>query len=168
MTGCTVRISNNRNRTHLIRLIISKFPTIISPGTWNNMTVVANEKKVCRRLTVPPAADYRLLGLTPAKAAIFWSDPSSNICKHRCSSSNMQHLECCWSYTGLNSPFMTFVELGQWSCCAGQTPQQSSGNDGDGSYSLHVQSHRWTNRRPAETEQSGVRLLRTDDTTPDL
>lgn len=67
-----------------------------------------------------------------------------------------------------NSPSLTAAGVGRRSSRAGQTPQQSGGNDGDSSDSLDVQSHRGTNGGPAETEHSGVTLLGADDTTLDL
>lgn len=58
--------------------------------------------------------------------------------------------------------------MGQRAGRAGEAPQQGGGDDGDSRDGLNVQPHGRTNRRPAEAEDAGVRLLGADDTTPDL
>lgn len=57
----------------------------------------------------------------------------------------------------------------QWrSVDAGQTPQQSGGDNGNGSDRLDVHGDGRTDSRPAESEGGGVGLLRADHTTSDL
>lgn len=51
---------------------------------------------------------------------------------------------------------------------AGQTPQQSGGDDGNGPDQLNVHADRRTDSRPAEDECRSVRLVRHDHVTSDL
>ena len=66
------------------------------------------------------------------------------------------------------SPSMAVGGVLQRSAHADQTPQQSSGDDGNGSDRLDVHADRRTDSRPAETKRHSVRLLRADHTTSDL